>query len=63
MPGIPQFDKIFVAPFPIVISLKLSQILFLKSLAFIGDQGVVMFARGDMCDDLSGLIFDDDGMR
>lgn len=58
--GIPQFDGVFVSPLSEVISLKLTFGAFFEGFWFIGDEGVVVLVGGDVGDDLSGLIFDDD---
>ena len=62
VPGIPQLDRVLVAPLPVQIPLEVPHAFLLESLRLVGDEGVVMGAGSDEGDDLPGLVLDDDSM-
>ena len=62
MPGIPQFNRVLVAPFPVQIPLEVPLRFFLESFRLVSDEGVIVGTGSDEGDDLPGLVLDDDGM-
>lgn len=63
MPHIPQFYGIVVAPFLEIISLVLTQSLFLEGLRLIGNNSIKVGAGGNKGDNLASLILDNDSLR
>lgn len=60
---VPELDLVAIAPLPVLLALKLRAGLLLVGLCLVGDECVVVVVGGEVGDDLSGLVLDDDCMR